>query len=71
MRIKATKGKQGIGTEVKDMTYVEAARLGRHGRWRYVLGLVVIFFLWLVVGRLVPCGANTPTILKTGKAYFL
>jgi hypothetical protein len=28
MRIKATKGKQGIGTEVEDATYVEAAQRG-------------------------------------------
>ncbi|NJL20585.1 MAG: CPBP family intramembrane metalloprotease, partial [Leptolyngbyaceae cyanobacterium SM1_3_5] len=50
MRIKATKRKQGIGTEVKDATYVEAARWGKHRGWRYVLGLVIILFAWLVVG---------------------
>jgi membrane protease YdiL (CAAX protease family) len=50
MRIKAIKGKQGIGTEVKDTTYVEAARWGKYRGWRYVLGLVVILFAWLVVG---------------------
>jgi uncharacterized protein len=50
MRIKATKGKQGIGTEVKDVTYVEAARWGKYRGWRYVLGLVIILFAWLVVG---------------------
>ena len=44
MRIKAIKGKQGIGTEAKDSTYVEAARWGKHRGWRYVLGLVVILF---------------------------
>ncbi|MBD2198076.1 MULTISPECIES: CPBP family intramembrane glutamic endopeptidase [Calothrix] len=52
MRIKATKGKQGIGTEVKDATYVEAARWGKYRGWRYVLGLVVILFSWLVIGSL-------------------
>lgn len=52
MRIKATKGKQGIGTEVKDATYVEAARWGKYREWRYVLGLVVILFSWLVIGSL-------------------
>jgi uncharacterized protein len=46
MRINATQGKQGIGTEVKDTTYVEAARWGKHRRWRYLLGLVVILFAW-------------------------
>ncbi len=50
MRIKATKGKQGIGTEGKDATYVEAARWGKYRGWRYVLGLVIILFAWLVVG---------------------
>ncbi|MBH8552598.1 CPBP family intramembrane metalloprotease [Nostocaceae cyanobacterium CENA357] len=50
MRIKATKGKQGIGTDVKDATYVEAARWGKYRGWRYVLGLVIILFAWLVVG---------------------
>lgn len=50
MKFKATKGKQGIGTEVKDATYVEAARWGKYRWWRYVLGLVVILFSWLVVG---------------------
>jgi uncharacterized protein len=50
MRIKATKGKQGIGTDVKDATYVEAARWGKHRGWRYVLGLMIILFAWLIVG---------------------
>ena len=44
------KGHLGIGTEVKDATYVEAARWGKYRGWRYVLGLVVILFAWLVVG---------------------
>jgi uncharacterized protein len=51
MRIKATKGKQGIGTAVKDATYVEAARWGKHQWWRYVLGLAVILFAWMVVAN--------------------
>jgi hypothetical protein len=34
MRIKATKGKQGIGTEVEDATYVEAAQRGLKSRRR-------------------------------------
>ncbi|MEI2582602.1 CPBP family intramembrane glutamic endopeptidase [Scytonema sp. PRP1] len=50
MKFKAITGNQGIGTEVKDATYVEAARWGKHRGWRYVLGLVVILFAWLVVG---------------------
>jgi uncharacterized protein len=57
MRIKATKGKQGIGTEVQDATYVEAAGWGKYRWWRYVLGLVVILFVGLVVG-----GIATPRI---------
>lgn len=50
MKIKAIRGKQGIGTEVNNATYVEAAWWGKHRGWRYVLGLVVILFTWLVVG---------------------
>ena len=50
MKFKAIKGHQGIGMEVKDMTYVEAARWGKYRGWRYVLGLVIILFAWLVVG---------------------
>jgi hypothetical protein len=51
MRIKAIKGKQGIGTEVKDATYVEAARWGKYRGWRYVLGLTIILFSWMVVAN--------------------
>ncbi|MBW4454754.1 MAG: CPBP family intramembrane metalloprotease [Nostoc indistinguendum CM1-VF10] len=50
MQFKAITGKQGSRTEVKDTTYVEAARWGKYRGWRYVLGLVVILFAWLVVG---------------------
>jgi uncharacterized protein len=50
MRIKAIKGHQGIGTEVKDTTYIEAARWGKYRGWRYPLGLVIILFAWLIVG---------------------
>jgi hypothetical protein len=50
MKFKAIKGHQEMETEVKDATYVEAARWGKHRGWRYVLGLVVILFAWLVVG---------------------
>lgn len=50
MKFKAIKEKQGSGTEVKDTTYVEAARWGKYRGWRYVLGLVIILFAWLVVG---------------------
>ena len=57
MKSKAIKGHQGIEMEVKDVTYVEAARWGKHRGWRYVLGLVVIFFVGLVVG-----GIATPRI---------
>lgn len=37
-------------TEEKGATYVEAARRGGHRWWRYLLGLLVILFSWLVVG---------------------
>ena len=57
MQFKATKGHQGIGTEGKDATYVEAAGWGKYRWWRYLLGLVVIFFVGLVVG-----GIATPRI---------
>jgi membrane protease YdiL (CAAX protease family) len=50
MKFKAITGHLGSGTEVKDVTYVEAARWGKYRGWRYVLGLVVILFAWLVVG---------------------
>jgi hypothetical protein len=50
MKFNAIKGHQGIGTEVKDTTYVEAAKWGKYRGWRYVLGLVVILFAWLVAG---------------------
>ncbi|KAM3096547.1 hypothetical protein ACKFKF_22125 [Phormidesmis sp. 146-12] len=44
MKIKAIRGKQGIGTEGKDATYVEAAGWGKHRWWQYVLGLMIILF---------------------------
>jgi membrane protease YdiL (CAAX protease family) len=50
MKFKATKGKPRIGTEVKDVTYVEAAKWGKYRGWRYILGLVIILFAWLIVG---------------------
>ncbi|NJO43746.1 MAG: CPBP family intramembrane metalloprotease [Cyanobacteria bacterium RU_5_0] len=56
MRIKAIKGKQEIGTEAQDATYVEAARWGKHRGWRYLLGLMIILFAWLVVGTAASVG---------------
>jgi uncharacterized protein len=53
MRIKAIRGKQGIGTEVKDATYVEAAGWGKYRWWRYVLGLIIILFAWMVAANFV------------------
>ncbi|MBE9035565.1 CPBP family intramembrane glutamic endopeptidase [aff. Roholtiella sp. LEGE 12411] len=53
MRIKAIQGKQGIGTEVKDVTYVEAARWGKYQWWRYLLGLTIILFAWMVAANFV------------------
>lgn len=53
MRIKTIKGHQGIGTEGKGATYVEAAGWGKYRWWRYLLGLVFILFTGLVVGGIV------------------
>ena len=50
MKVKAIKGHQGSRMEAKDATYVEAAGWGKYRWWRYFLGLVVIFFVGLVVG---------------------
>nr|WP_238717933.1 CPBP family intramembrane glutamic endopeptidase [Petrachloros mirabilis] len=44
-----TERAQGIIAEAKKVTYVEAAGWGKYRWWRYVLGLVVIFFVGLVV----------------------
>lgn len=35
---------------MKDATYLEAARWGKYRGWRYVLGLMIILFAWLIVG---------------------
>jgi len=51
MRTKATKGKTGIGMDVKDATYVEAAGWGKYRWWRYVLGLMIILFAWMVAAN--------------------
>lgn len=45
-----TERTEGIRTELREATYVEAARRGRHRWWRYLLGLVIILFTWLVGG---------------------
>ncbi len=34
----------------RTMTYVEAARRGKDDWWRYLLGIVLVVFLWLGVG---------------------
>ncbi|WP_404788339.1 lysostaphin resistance A-like protein [Altericista sp. CCNU0014] len=51
MRIKAIKRKQGIGTDVKDATYVEAAGWGKYRWWRYLLGLTIILFSWMIAAN--------------------
>jgi uncharacterized protein len=51
MKFKAITGKQGNGTEVKDATYVEAARWGKYRGWRYVLGLMIILFAWMIAAN--------------------
>ena len=50
MRMENAERTEGTTTEAKEETYVEAARRGGHRWWRYLLGLVVILFSWLVVG---------------------
>ena len=44
------KEKEESMTKAGKTTYVEAAKRGRHRWWRYLVGLVVILFAWLVVG---------------------
>ncbi|NJO43804.1 MAG: CPBP family intramembrane metalloprotease [Cyanobacteria bacterium RU_5_0] len=41
---------------VKDVTYVEAAGWGKYRGWRYLLGLMIILFAWLVVGTAASVG---------------
>jgi membrane protease YdiL (CAAX protease family) len=50
MKMQNTERTEGITAEAKKVTYVEAARWGKHRGWRYLLGLVIILFAWLVVG---------------------
>ncbi|MBE9080290.1 CPBP family intramembrane metalloprotease [Romeria aff. gracilis LEGE 07310] len=57
MKMQNTERTEGIIAEAKKITYVEVARWGKHRGWRYVLGLVVIFFVGLVVN-----GIATPRI---------
>lgn len=50
MEMQNTETTERIMTEMNETTYVEAAHWGKHQWWRYLLGLVVILFAWLVVG---------------------
>jgi uncharacterized protein len=70
MRIKAIKGKQGIGTEVKDATYIEAAGWGKYRWWRYVLGLMIILFAWMVAANFVSAIVALALGGKEGVAAF-
>jgi uncharacterized protein len=70
MRIKAIRGKQGIGTEVKDATYVEAAGWGKYRWWRYVLGLMIILFAWMVAANFVSAIVALALGGKEGVAAF-
>lgn len=45
-----TERAQGVIAGAKKVTYIDAARWGKYRGWRYVLGLVVTLFAWLVVG---------------------
>lgn len=51
MQTKDIEKKEGVATEAKEATYVEAARGGGHRWWRYLVGLVVILFAWMVVAN--------------------
>lgn len=51
MQTKDIEKKEGIATEAKEATYVEAARWGKHRWWRYLLGLVTILFAWMVLAN--------------------
>ena len=50
MEMEDTGRTEGIRTGAKEATYVEAVRRGGHRWWRYLVGLVVILFSWLIVG---------------------
>ncbi|GAQ00051.1 CPBP family intramembrane glutamic endopeptidase [Leptolyngbya sp. NIES-2104] len=51
MKFKAIKGHQRSGTAVKDATYVDAAGWGKYRWWRYVLGLMIILFAWMIAAN--------------------
>nr|WP_238718499.1 hypothetical protein [Petrachloros mirabilis] len=51
MKINAIKGHLGIRTAVQDATYVEAAGWGKYRWWRYLLGLMIILFAWMVAAN--------------------
>jgi uncharacterized protein len=70
MKFKAIRGKQGIGTEVKDATYVEAAGWGKYRWWRYLLGLMIILFAWMVVANFVSALVALALGGKEGVAAF-
>jgi uncharacterized protein len=70
MRIKAIKRKLEIGTEMKDATYVEAAGWGKYRWWRYVLGLIIILFAWMVAANFVSALVALALGGKEGVAAF-
>jgi membrane protease YdiL (CAAX protease family) len=48
-------------------TYLNLARLGKNDWWRYVLSVLLIFFLWQIIG-FIPTGILFVWVLVTGKA---
>jgi uncharacterized protein len=56
MKLENTARTAGITTEATSATYVEAAQQGKNHWWRYLLGLVVILFSWLIVGTAASVG---------------
>lgn len=34
-------------------SYLEIAQQGNNSWWRYLLGIIFIFFMWLIVGSIV------------------
>jgi uncharacterized protein len=55
---------------MKNATYVEAARLGKYRGWRYVLGLMIILFAWMVAANFVTAIVALALGGKEGVAAF-
>jgi uncharacterized protein len=56
MQIENTARTAANTTEASTGSYVDAARQGKNQWWRYLLGLVVVLFSWLIVGTAASVG---------------